>query len=151
MEKLQSVEYLVVHCSATRSSMNWTAKDVDRSHKERGFQMVGYHWVIRRDGRIEEGRPTQFVGAHEPRVNRRSLAICMIGGVAEDGWTPEANYTPEQYTTLRNKLQELKQHYPGATILGHRDIPGVKKACPCFDVRQWWRMGGATQPEGTGG
>jgi len=28
----------------------------------------------------------------------------------------------------------LKEDYPEAKVVGHRDLPGVKKECPCFDV-----------------
>ena len=148
-ETLAGVQYLVVHCSATRPSMAWTVADIDRAHRAGGWVMVGYHYVIRRDGTLDRGRPDDMVGAHEPRVNRRSLGICLVGGVAQaDGWTPECNFTPEQFATLRALLEELQERHPGAQILGHRDIPGVRKACPCFDTRAWWRSGGALQPMG---
>jgi N-acetylmuramoyl-L-alanine amidase len=62
----------------------------------------------------------------------------MIGGVTEhDVNKPEANFTDEQYASLRKVLADLKTKFPHAEILGHRDMPHVKKACPSFDVRHW--------------
>lgn len=144
------IEYIVVHCSATKPSMNWTVTDIDREHRKRGFLKVGYHYVIRRDGLIEPGRDESEPGAHEPAVNRKSLGICLVGGLAADGKTPEDNFTPEQYDSLNALLHSLTGKYPDAKVCGHRDLSpdlngdGVitrnewKKHCPCFDVREWW-------------
>ena len=42
--------------------------------------------------------------------------------------------TPEQKETLRRLIERLKEDYPEAKVMGHRDLPGVKKDCPCYDV-----------------
>lgn len=135
---IKSVDYLVVHCSATRASQDIGAKDIDRWHREKGWFAIGYHYVIRRSGAIEKGRPDDQPGAHAVGYNHLSLGICLAGGVAADGKTAEQNFTSEQYAALAGLLKKLKARYPNATVLGHRDLPGVHKACPSFDVRPWW-------------
>lgn len=135
---LKRVDYLVVHCSATPPRLNWSASDIDRVHREQGWEAIGYHYVIRRDGTVEKGRPDTAQGAHARGVNARSLGICMIGGV-DDKMRPEDNFTAEQYTALRTLLGQLKAKYPAAEIIGHRDVPGTRKACPSFDVGAWLR------------
>ena len=133
------VAFIVVHCAATRPSQDFDVNDIRRMHLQRGFLDVGYHFVIKRDGTVQEGRPLDRQGAHVARFNHLSVGVCMIGGVAEDGVTPENNFTPEQFASLRRVLSDLQHnHFPHAEILGHRDIPGVHKACPSFDVRPWW-------------
>lgn len=98
--------------------------------------MIGYHFVIRRDGRVETGRPVDAIGAHVEGYNSTSVGICLAGGVDEHGRSRD-NFTPAQYAALAELLIELKAKYPKATIRGHRDFPKVAKDCPCFDVRNW--------------
>lgn len=135
---IRSVDFIVIHCAATRPSQDIGAKEIRRWHKERGWFDIGYHYVIRRDGDVEKGRPDDRPGAHARGFNERSLGICWVGGVAEDGKTPEDNRTPEQIEALATLLDQLTGLYPEAEVLGHRDLPNVKKACPSFDVRSWW-------------
>ncbi|WP_343698871.1 N-acetylmuramoyl-L-alanine amidase [Caulobacter sp.] len=146
---IKQVDFLVVHCSATPASRDIGRAEIDVMHRQRGFRMIGYHYVIRRDGRVEKGRPETEPGAHVEGYNSRSLGICLVGGVKTDGKTPEDNFTPEQFAALRHMLANLKHAYPKAEILGHRDLSPDKnrdgkitpnewlKSCPCFDVRAW--------------
>nr|WP_250808748.1 N-acetylmuramoyl-L-alanine amidase [Neorhizobium tomejilense] len=132
----KSTAYLVVHCSATQPKSDIGAKEIRQWHREKGWIDIGYHFVIRRDGRIEVGRPENTVGAHVENYNSASIGICMVGGINAAGKS-EDNFTPAQYAALATKLRELKAKYPGVTVQGHRDFPNVKKDCPCFDVRKW--------------
>ncbi|WP_142850901.1 N-acetylmuramoyl-L-alanine amidase [Telmatospirillum sp. J64-1] len=133
------VDKLVVHCSATPEGRDVSAKDIDRWHRGQGFRKIGYHYVIRLDGTIEKGRDEAEVGAHVQGHNANSIGICLIGGVsADDPKIAKDTYTPEQWTSLETLLRDLLTRYPHAEILGHRDFPGVAKACPCFDVKSWW-------------
>lgn len=135
---IKEVRYLVVHCAATRADSDIGLKEIRSWHYQRGFVDIGYHYVIRRDGGVETGRPLDRPGAHARGFNHLSLGICLVGGVASDGKTPENNFTPEQFHALWALLQELKKKYPEALILGHRDLPNVNKGCPSFDVQLWW-------------
>lgn len=141
------VEYIVIHCSATKPSMDIGAKEIDRWHKDRGWRMIGYHLVIRRDGSTESGRPLNAdhvlepneVGAHVEGKNSVSIGICMVGGVTEASVNvPENNFTPDQWDTLVRIVAIYRKQFPGAKVVGHRDLnPG--KACPSFDVGAWLR------------
>lgn len=138
MTARKSTKHIVLHCSATRPNMDIGVKDIRRWHKAKGWDDVGYHYVLRRDGRVEKGRPEQDVGAHVARYNSTSIGICLVGGVNQNDFTkPENNFTAEQWVALRDLLAVLIRKYPDAKVLGHRDFPGVSKACPCFDARQW--------------
>jgi hypothetical protein len=103
----------------------------------RNWTDIGYHNVIRRNGALEHGRDLAIAGAHAKGFNRNSIGICLIGGVDVNN-KPENNFTDAQMTTLRGYLDTMSEVFPESVIMGHRDLHGVKKACPCFDVREWY-------------
>jgi N-acetyl-anhydromuramyl-L-alanine amidase AmpD len=137
---LKSVDYIAVHCAATKPDQDIRAADIKKWHLRKGWFDIGYHYVICRDGSVEKGREDSVPGAHVRGFNHVSLGICLVGGVAADGKTPEANFTDAQYHALFALLTDLKAKYPTAKIWGHRDFPNVNKACPSFDVQVWWEM-----------
>jgi N-acetyl-anhydromuramyl-L-alanine amidase AmpD len=140
---LTDVRYLVVHCAATPPDMDIGAKEIDAWHRQRGFECIGYHQVIRRDGRVEAGRPINVQGAHALGFNSISLGVSLVGGCkrGEGGaLVAENNFTPAQFAALAGVLRAWKQMYPNAKVLGHRDLPSESarlKDCPSFDVRSW--------------
>lgn len=131
------IKYIVVHCSATPPSLDIGAREIKKWHLKRDFKDIGYHYVIRRNGKIEKGRRDDVPGAHAKGFNNVSLGICLVGGV--DSYNrAESNYTRSQYAALEELLSALAFKNPKAEILGHRDLPAVKKECPCFNVREFW-------------
>lgn len=129
------VAFIVVHCTATRASQDFGVDDIRVMHLKRGFFDVGYHYVIKRDGTVQPGRPLDRQGAHVAGYNHLSVGVALVGGVKEDGVTPEDNFTAAQFESLKSVLAELREKFPHAEVLGHRDMPNVHKACPSFDVR----------------
>lgn len=132
----RTIKYIAVHCSATKPTQDIGVDDIRRWHKAQGWKDVGYHYVIRRDGTLEDGRPESVAGAHVSGFNSNSIGVCLVGGINVQG-KAENNFTPEQWDTLKLLLRHLRAKYPAATIQGHRDFPNVKKDCPCFDVKSW--------------
>jgi N-acetylmuramoyl-L-alanine amidase len=140
----REIKYLVVHCSATQPSDKIDASDIYKWHIQRGFTDIGYHYIIKTTGEVQRGRRDSIPGAHVKNHNANSLGICLIGGVDAKGKSTD-NFTPRQKASLRNLLLLLKLRYKEAEVLGHRDFKGVKKDCPCFDVRKWWADGNKEQ------
>lgn len=138
MNKRGETDWLIVHCSATKPSQNVDAKEIDRWHRRNGWLSIGYHYVIRRDGVIEKGRPDDVIGAHTQGHNSNSVGICLVGGINDKG-EAEANFTAEQYGQLKTLLDVLERKYPDAIVSGHRDFTPHKE-CPSFDVRSWWKQ-----------
>jgi N-acetylmuramoyl-L-alanine amidase len=134
--KPEDVRFIAVHCAATPPSMDIGAKELDRMHRQRGFRSIGYHFVVRRDGTLEDGRPLTERGAHVEDWNHCSIGICLVGGV-DSKMKPEANFTEAQLNSLSNLLLDLSTRFPDAKVQGHRDFPNVAKACPSFNVRHW--------------
>lgn len=136
---MRRIDYIVVHTSATMPSMDIGVEEIRRWHvKGNGWSDVGYHYVIRRDGTIEEGRDITRVGAHVRGFNNHSIALCWVGGLNEETKQSEDNRTDEQNVTMRKILDRLLGAFPDAVLMGHNDFPNVDKACPCFDVCQWY-------------
>ena len=61
---MRKIDYIIIHCSATKEGIDWKAKDIDQWHKQRGFNKIGYHYVIDLDGTVETGRDENETGAH---------------------------------------------------------------------------------------
>jgi N-acetylmuramoyl-L-alanine amidase len=125
---------LVIHCSATRG--DYSAAQIDRDHRARGWAGIGYHFVVRRSGQVEDGRALTKTPAAQRGYNKNSIAICMAGGIDRDG-TPVDNFTARQYAALYTLVCELRERFDVLNIVGHNQIPGVVKACPCFGVVRW--------------
>lgn len=128
-------KYIVVHCSASQAKTDLSAADIRRMHMQNGWMDIGYHFVIRRDGSVETGRPEGVVGSHVKGYNSESVGVCLVGGIDSKG-RGEFNYTDAQMDALKGVLKALSAIHPEAEILGHRDLD-PKKECPCFDVRKW--------------
>lgn len=148
----REVDHLLIHCAATPPSSNIGAVDIDRWHRAQGWLGNGYHIVIRRDGTIESQetghrcRSLDKAGAHVgdcgPGWNKRSIAVCMAGGVDSKG-KAEDNFTPEQWKSLEEVVLTLLERFPSITHLGgHRDLikktGAPPKACPSFSVSDWF-------------
>lgn len=143
---MRKIDYIVIHCSATKEGENFSAKDIDRWHRKRGYRSIGYHYVIRLDGTLESGRPEEQVGAHVKGYNARSIGVCYIGGLSRTA-EPKDTRTDAQKSMLRWLVEKLKQKYPKAQVVGHRDLSPDRngngkvdkwewlKACPSFDVK----------------
>ena len=65
-----------------------------------------------------------------------NIGICYVGGV-DKKLNPKDTRTPAQKKSLLTLVRTYKERYPGIIIRGHRDWPGVKKACPSFCVDTW--------------
>ena len=127
-----SVSYIIIHCSATRETQDYTPEQLKRDHMARGFIDVGYHFYIRKDGTVTQHRKLNEVGAHCRPFNRCSIGVCYEGGLDANG-KPKDTRTLKQRASLVGLILDLKQKFPKAKIRGHNEMPGaVPKACPCF-------------------
>src|SRR5210317_1731003 len=95
----EKTDKIIIHCTATKPSMDVGAYEIDRWHRQRGWLQIGYTLVIKRDGLIEAGRPLNVVGAHAKGHNSSSVSIALAGGVDEDN-KPEENFTEAQHVSL---------------------------------------------------
>ena len=133
---LRNIKHIVVHCTATPTTT--TLESIKRYWKEqRGWgNTPGYHYFIKRDGTIvqllDEKKNSYGVYKH----NSECISIAYVGGIDKNG-KPIDNRSDAQKHAMFDIIVRLTEKYPKAEVLGHRDFQGVKKACPCFDVKDW--------------
>ena len=124
----EKIKFLIVHCSDTPDHICLQAKDIHKMHLGFGWDGIGYHKVICKDGEIQLGRPEYWIGAHVYGKNTQSLGVCLIG---------RENFSKLQFISLRKVLIEWKKKYPLAKILGHCEVIETTKTCPNFDLQNW--------------
>ena len=129
---MRKITLIVIHCSAVKPEQTSSAKQIDSWHKGQGWKCIGYHYVVRRDGSVEPGRPVEMVGAHVKFHNRYSIGVCYEGGMDAAGMAADTR-TPEQVKALRALVEQLHGRFPNALIVGHHDLDPTK-SCPCFDA-----------------
>ena len=135
MEPRNKTDYIVVHCAATKPSMDIGADTIRDWHVNvNGWRDIGYHLVIKRNGDVEKGRDINDSGAHAAGYNSKSIGLCLVGGMAEDN-SAEDNFTAQQWTSLLATVKELEVDFPNAKVIGHNEIS--EKECPSFDVQKW--------------
>lgn len=141
---------IIVHCTATPEGQAKTVAQIRADHKKRGYQDIGYHYLILLDGTIAIGRDVDLIGAHCKNFNAHSIGISYVGGlenksgVAYKDLPAKDTRTPKQKEALLSLLRMLKKLYPAAVIKGHRDYSPDKdgdglvepwewlKSCPSF-------------------
>ena len=130
---MRIITLIVIHCSAVYPWQVSGVREIDRWHRERGWKNgCGYHYVVRRDGTVEAGRPIEMIGAHCLNHNRHSIGICYEGGLDAKG-KPADTRTEAQKQAMRELLEHLHQQFPKAIIAGHNMFTPMK-ACPCFNA-----------------
>jgi N-acetylmuramoyl-L-alanine amidase len=142
---MRKISHIVIHCTATPH--NTRVESIQRYWRTSlGWRSPGYHYIIDAHGVVTQlstlDRPTNGVQGH----NARSIHIAYIGGVDATG-KPVDNRTPQQLASMIHLLRTLHAAYPQARICGHRDFPGVRKACPSFDVATWLRSTDIISPK----
>lgn len=130
---MRKISKIILHCSATKEGKNFTVADIDAWHKQRGFNKIGYHFVIYLNGSVHKGRDISVIGAHTTGQNANSIGICYIGGLDTNGKAKDTR-TPAQKSALITLVADLKTQFPNATVHGHYEF--AAKDCPCFNVKK---------------
>lgn len=135
----------VMHVSATKMSIDYTVERLERDHRARGFNGIGYHYYIDKHGTIHKCRPLTRNGAHVSGHNKNTIGICCEGGIGEDGIATDT-MTDSQQLAVEGLLLALKKGNPSMKVKGHRDYsPDLNgdgkitkyeriKECPCYDA-----------------
>jgi N-acetylmuramoyl-L-alanine amidase len=129
------IKFITIHCTATPEGRANTADEI-RSWDIARFGQPSYHYVIELDGTTVQHLQHDKRGAHVGGKNTGNIGISYVGGTESlnAGGKPKDTRTPVQKKAMEILLRRLRGTYPRAKILGHRDWPGTKKACPSFDV-----------------
>jgi N-acetylmuramoyl-L-alanine amidase len=134
---MREIKFIVVHCTATPQTA--TVASIQRYWRNvLKWKSPGYHIIVHPDGRLtrlqSDDKPTNGVGGH----NANALHVSYIGGV-DAANKPLDNRTMNQKQSLLAVITYWKRLFPNANIQGHKDFPGVTKACPSFDAKHEYR------------
>ena len=136
MKNPRNVKFIVIHCTATLPEAKIESIQEYWRRVKKWNGTPGYHYIIKKDGEIiklrGEDKNSNGVYSH----NDECISLSYIGGIDKLGKAKDTR-TPNQQKSMFNKIVELTERYPDAKVVGHRDFPGVKKACPSFDVKTW--------------
>lgn len=153
------MKYLVLHCTATPEGREVTSGEIRHWHTDpvkkggRGWKQVGYTDMIHLDGRVErlvrnnedaEVDPWEVTNGAKG-YNTVSRHVVYVGGVSKDGKTAKDTRTEAQLKAMTAYVRNFHERFPQIRIVGHGELPGVKKACPSFDVAAWLRSIGIYQ------
>lgn len=128
------IDKIVIHCSASPQGRGDGAKEIDAWHREKGWDGIGYHYVVKEDGTVEKGRWIDKAGAHARGYNGDTIGICRIGG-----WEHKYDATTEQTWSLVALSGFLMEEYDLEVkdVIGHKELPSVRKDCPCMDMNEF--------------
>ena len=129
--KPEDVKWLVVHCSGSRCNHPFTVEGLINTGRQR-FGQPSYHYYVRRNGTVVPILPESVRGVHASGFNSCSIAVCYEGGLTPDGIADDTR-TELQRHALYELLKQLRQDYPQARIVGHCELPGATKPCPCYN------------------
>jgi N-acetylmuramoyl-L-alanine amidase len=119
---MRKINSIIVHCSASNDNLDIGVKEITQWHRARGFTTCGYHFVIRRLGEIEAGRPLSEVGAHCFGHNQYSIGICLVG---------RDKFHELQIKSLAYLIEGLKRRFKlkDSDVYGHYEFD-KGKTCP---------------------
>lgn len=117
---------IVIHHVGNPMDEDISAAEIHESHLAQGWAGIGYHYVIRKDGSIEQGRPENTIGAHAYGYNANSIGINVAGNfevgeptdAQKDSLAMLVGYLAEKYGVVINPNK----------VCGHRDL--MATACP---------------------
>lgn len=128
MKELGHPRRIILHCTDTPDEpgreMHVSPFQIHSWHVERGFTMVGYHFLVSRDGTVHPMRPLFLTGAHCKGANGDSIGIA---------WTGRSHITDEQIDALKRLIRQLREQFGESLSLhGHREFSS--KTCPNINL-----------------
>lgn len=132
---MRQIKRIIVHCSDSDDSLDFGFNDINEWHRLRGWLSpsgisCGYHYIVRRSGKIEKGRPVDETGAHCEGANSDSIGVCVIG---------RKKFDPTQIDSFLLLINDLRAMYkiPIDKVFGHCEMESGKKqgkTCPNMDM-----------------
>jgi hypothetical protein len=144
----RDITEVVCHWTETPTNKNIGSEEINDLHLDQGLNGIGYHYIIRRDGSIQRGRPVNIEGEHAStgivnNHNRYSIAVCFVGGINVPSETINLtqyisvqSLTRSQFNSFDHFCRAFYNVWPGGQVLGHSDIDNLTND-PGFDVRAY--------------
>ena len=138
----REITEMVVHWTETNTNRNIGSEEINKFHVDQGLEGIGYHYVIRRNGSLQRGRPVGLKGQHAPinSHDERSIGVVFVGGINSPtqsvGELSAASLTRSQFNTFDHLCRAFYNRFPGGQIVGHNDIDD-NEVDPGFDVLEY--------------
>jgi len=131
---MRKIKRIVIHVSDSDDSLDFGFEDINDWHRKRGWLSpsgvsCGYHYIVRRNGDVERGRPIEEIGAHAAGWNSDSIGICWVG---------RNNPGEDQFRSLKQLVRALMSNYEVSVdyLLGHYEL-NPNKTCPNLDMNKF--------------
>lgn len=143
----REITTIISHYTDTYNNQDIGAEEVHEWHLINGWAGCGYHYIIRRDGRLQRGRPLNRIGAHadDNGFNRYTIGISMVGGINAPSGTPDPwryrgpeSLTPKSMATHKMFYDAFFEVFPGGQAWGHQDITD-NRVDPGFSISDYIR------------
>lgn len=151
---MAKIRRIVIHCTDTKAGREVSLSEITRWHLSpppvgHGWKHYGYHILVHLGGTFSFLQPlpkdgiltNEHIANGAKGHNHDSVHVCYVGGRLADNKTHGDTRTKAQRETLSKLIAWLRQQYGQIPVLGHRDLPNVRKACPCFDARKEYNNG----------
>jgi hypothetical protein len=127
---MREINKIIIHCSDSDIPSHDNIDAVRQWHMDRGWNGVGYHFFIQKNGNIEEGRPLVIAGAHCKGHNKDSVGICLSG---------KKEFTDAQMDSLYSLVQKLcSDHYIHPRSVYPHNKFNKNKTCPNFELPDFY-------------
>lgn len=153
MEELESefrgctreITEMVMHWSANFIDQDLGAEEIHSVHQNMGFSGCAYHYIVKRDGTVQRGRPLNIKGAHAAELghNNYSIGFAFVAGYNCTSGTRNPNryisadsITQAQWDSAKKFVGTFFRVWPGGQVLGHNDTDN-NKVDPGIDIESW--------------
>ena len=132
---MRKIKRIIIHCTDSPDDLDIGLAEINQWHKARGWESkktktpCGYHHIIRKDGKIQQGRLEEEVGSHCFGYNRSSIGITVVG---------RNQFNPKQAATLNKLCRQLIDKYglKPFDVYGHYELDD-RKTCPNMDMHKF--------------
>ena len=132
LENRNKTDGIVIH-HVGNTTKNINSQTIHRWHLHNGWNGIGYHYIIRKDGSIERGRPLNAIGAHCYKQNEHTVGICVVGNFELE------KPTQAQFRSAEKLVGAVCGIYgiipDEKSIVGHKYYN--KTDCPGIYLQQW--------------
>lgn len=129
----RKIEMVIIHCSDSPEGDVHSIREFHmrpKSEGGRGFDDIGYHFVILKDGTVQDGRSIEKVGAHCEGHNATSIGVCLVG--KPDMQRPSVDFTDSQMRALKILVHQILRScgLDEDNVFGHYELDQCGKVCP---------------------
>ena len=126
LENRPATNFLVIHHTGSGADIDASAEEIHGWHLNNGWAGIGYHYVVRKDGTVEQGRPHWTIGSHAYGKNSESIGIHLSGDFTEA--SPTEAQIESTALLIANLCTDYGLPIDRQHVFGHREVG--ESSCP---------------------